>query len=106
MAVQKCVVCSKPILEEDPVVFGNGDCIHAACWRTLSSQDAIRESRRRIRESRELLDRPSTEWKPKNDRDSNGWPICPTCEQPLRPGEGAKRGGAYMLHLNCSESPA
>lgn len=105
MAAEKCAVCSKPILDGDAVLFDRGDYIHTACGRPLSSQDAtIRESRRLLRESRELLDGPATEWKPKNDRDSNGWPICPGCKEPLRPAQAALRRGLYMLHVHCPES--
>src|SRR5262245_3082059 len=103
MEVEKCTVCSRPIDDGDHVVFDSGDCFHFACWRVFTSQSAIRESRRLIRQSSELVGRPATEWKPKNDRDSNGWPICPACKQPLRPGEGAKRSGSYMLHPDCPE---
>jgi hypothetical protein len=104
MEAEKCAVCSRPILQGDPVVFDLGDCFHLACWRVFTSQSAIRESRRLIRQSRELLDPPPTEWKPKNEGDGNGWPICPACKDPLRPGQGAKRSGSYMLHTVCPES--
>jgi hypothetical protein len=102
MEVEKCAVCSRPIKDGAPVVFDHGDCIHLACWRVLSSHETILESLL-IRESRELLDRPSTEWKAQNDYDANGWPICPACTRPFRPGEGARRSGAYMLHTDCPE---
>ena len=104
MAVEKCVVCSYPINDGDPVVFDLGDCLHLACWRVFTSQSAIRESRRLIRQSRELLGCPLTEWKPKNDHDGNGWPICPACKESLRPGQDAKRSGVYVLHSDCPES--
>jgi hypothetical protein len=104
MADEKCAVCSKPINEGDPMVFDHGDYLHETCWRTLSSQDTIRESRKLIRQSRELIDRPPTEWSPKNDHDGNGWPICPACKEPLRPAQSAMRSGAYMLHISCPES--
>jgi hypothetical protein len=103
MEAEKCSVCSKPINDGDAMVFDHGDYSHETCWRTLSSQDTIR-SRKLIRESRELLDRPPTEWKPKNDRDGNGWPICPTCQKPLSPAQSAMRSGAYMRHITCPES--
>jgi hypothetical protein len=43
----------------------------------------------------------STEWVPQNDHDPHGWPICPTCNEALKPGESAAREGAYMVHPGC-----
>jgi hypothetical protein len=105
MSEEKCSLCSRPVQEGDRVLFDHGEVIHDVCVRRLISQDAIAESRKLIRRSRDLLDRPATDyWKPKNEFDGNGWPICPACTKPLRPAQGAKRSGPYMLHVSCPES--
>jgi hypothetical protein len=100
---QKCTVCSRRILEGDDVLFEHGEVIHQGCVLRLSSQKAIAESWKLIRRSRNLIDRPAAEWKPKNDHDSNGWPICPACKQSLAPGASALRSGDYMLHPDCPD---
>ena len=101
----KCRECSQPISETDLVVPSHGHLIHLSCWQMLSSRALVRDSKALIRKSRELLD-GSAPWVPGNEKDANGWPICPTCKNPLRPGASAARQGAYMVHPGCWKAAA
>jgi hypothetical protein len=37
----------------------------------------------------------------KNRRDEDGWPICPVCEESIKPGESVGRPDDYMVHIRC-----
>jgi hypothetical protein len=54
----KCARCSGAIEDRQLVYFEHGDLIHVRCWRVEVSQERIRESRRLIQRTRELLDDP------------------------------------------------
>jgi hypothetical protein len=103
MKPEKCQHCRELILEGQRVISFHGDWVHEACWRTLSSRSTIQNAWRLISRSRGLLDRPPTGWSPENERDARGWPICPACKQSLRPGEGVRRRGVFMWHLDCPD---
>jgi hypothetical protein len=97
----KCQHCSRPIGEGQPVVSLHDDLFHEACWRKWSSRRTLEAARERLRRSRSLLDGSAELWKPENERDARGWPICPGCQQALYPGDGARREGAFMVHVDC-----
>ena len=42
----------------------------------------------------------------KNKRDPTGRIVCPTCQEPVRIGDGTAFREGYAVHLACSSDPA
>jgi len=57
MEQQKCAVCSYRIWTREAVVFAHGDLIHGVCFRLLTAQQALRDSRTVILQSRDLIEK-------------------------------------------------
>jgi len=57
MRQPKCSVCSYRIRDSESVVFAQGDLMHTACFRVLSTQQTLRDARRVQRQSRDLIEK-------------------------------------------------
>jgi hypothetical protein len=66
------------VREGDAFVFVPDDVYHAACWRIVKSEQAIRESRERKREARRVLDGTQPEY-------ASGVICCVACGRASRP---------------------
>lgn len=56
MPQRKCAVCSYTIFALEHVVFAQGDLMHLSCFRVLSSRETLRDARRIIGHSREVIE--------------------------------------------------
>jgi len=57
MGQQKCAVCSYRVWSREAVVFAHGDLMHEVCFKLLTAQQTLRDSRTVILRSRDLIEK-------------------------------------------------
>jgi len=67
--IPKCIHCSRPLIAGEAGVTIEGDQFHDACLRRLITDNRIRVSRTRSRQSRALIERSRA-----RIRDGGAWP--------------------------------
>src|SRR5262249_31280974 len=70
-SAKKCAYCSRPVLPGDDAIGANGDLLHAACFRVLSSSDTIRLARKLSQQSRRLIEDARRQMREQRKRPGN-----------------------------------
>ena len=98
MSGPKCARCSRPVMD-DPIINAE-DVFHTHCWQVLSSQAQIVESGKRIRKSKDVIEKTRAMFEQSNptflaDR------VCRVCLNVIQPSDPLSRRGAILIHAQC-----